>query len=69
MPTAEQLRSQLIKFGISDDSRIVVYQADDWFSPSTRVAFTLDYVGLGAHTVMLDGGLAAWIRDRIDPTK
>lgn len=61
MPTAEQLRSQLEKFGISNSSRIVIYQAEEWFSPSTRVAFTLDYVGLGAQTVMLDGGLAAWI--------
>jgi thiosulfate/3-mercaptopyruvate sulfurtransferase len=60
MPSAEQLRSQLQKFGISDDSRIVIYQADQWFSPSTRVLFTLDYVGLGNRTVVLDGGLAAW---------
>lgn len=61
MPTPEQLRSQLVKYGISDDSRIVIYKADDYASPSTRVAFTLDYAGLGKNTVMLDGGLPAWI--------
>jgi thiosulfate/3-mercaptopyruvate sulfurtransferase len=61
MPTAEQLQSQLAKFGISDDSRIVIYMADEYVSPSTRIAFTLDYVGLGKNTVMLDGGLPAWI--------
>lgn len=68
MPTAEQLRSQLAKFGISNNSRIVIYEADEWFSPSTRVAFTLDYVGLGAQTVMLDGGLPAWIADHHEAT-
>src|SRR5262249_35754388 len=30
--------------------------------PSTRVVFTLDYAGLGARTVLLDGGQAAWVK-------
>jgi thiosulfate/3-mercaptopyruvate sulfurtransferase len=54
------LRTQLESFGISDNSKIVVYEEGQWISPSTRVVFTLDYAGLGAHTVMLDGGFAAW---------
>ncbi len=68
MPTADQLRSQLAKFGISNDSRIIVYQADDYFSPSTRVAFTLDYVGLGDRASVLDGGLTAWVAGHHDVT-
>jgi len=60
MPTAEQLRSQLEKLGVSDNSRIIVYSADKWFSPSTRLVFTLDYAGLGNRTVLMDGGLEAW---------
>ena len=32
----------------------------DWISPLTRVAFTLDYAGLGGRTMVLDGGLPAW---------
>ena len=63
MPPAEQLRARLAALGISDDSRIVVYYANDWVSPSTRVIFTLDYVGLGARSSILDGGMGAWIRD------
>lgn len=63
MPTAESLRERLQKLGISNDSRIVVYYGTDWVSPSTRVVFTLDYAGLGAQTSLLDGGMAAWIRD------
>jgi len=60
MPTPEQLRSQLEKLGVSDNSRIIVYSANQWFSPSTRVVFTLDYAGLGNRTVVMDGGLEAW---------
>jgi thiosulfate/3-mercaptopyruvate sulfurtransferase len=60
MPTAEELRKDLEKLGISDDSRIVVYYAGEWVSPATRIVFTLDYAGLGARTSLLDGGLEAW---------
>lgn len=63
MPTAEQLRSQLSKFGISDNTKIIVYEANDWISPSTRVVFTLDYAGLGKNVVVMDGGLTAWARE------
>lgn len=66
MPSAEQLRTQLEKFGISNNSRIVVYQANEYFSPATRVVFTLDYAGLGKNTVMLDGGLDAWTRAKYE---
>jgi thiosulfate/3-mercaptopyruvate sulfurtransferase len=55
-----QLRANLESFGISDDSRIVVYYADEWVSPATRVIFTLDWIGLGDRTVLLDGGFDAW---------
>jgi thiosulfate/3-mercaptopyruvate sulfurtransferase len=63
MPTPEQLREALQKFGISDNSKIVVYDSEQWISPSTRVMLTLDYAGLAKNTVWLDGGLEAWIRD------
>jgi thiosulfate/3-mercaptopyruvate sulfurtransferase len=48
---------------VSDNSRIIVYSANQWFSPSTRVVFTLDYAGLGSRTVVMDGGLEAWERE------
>jgi thiosulfate/3-mercaptopyruvate sulfurtransferase len=60
MLPADALRKQLESFGISDNSKIVVYEEGQWVSPSTRVVFTLDYAGLGARTVLLDGGFAAW---------
>jgi thiosulfate/3-mercaptopyruvate sulfurtransferase len=53
------LRERLASLGIGDTSRVVVVQSDDWWSPSARLMFTLDYAGLG-RTAWLDGGLTAW---------
>ena len=63
MLPAEELRSRLERFGISDDSRIVIYWGNDWVSPSTRSLLTLQYAGLGAQASILDGGLPAWKKD------
>src|SRR5262249_15573859 len=62
LPPAEDLRGRLEALGISSDSRIVVYFADDWVSPATRVVLTLDAAGLGDRTTLLDGGMGAWVR-------
>lgn len=62
MPPADDLRQRLERLGISDTSRVVVYFAQGWVSPATRVMFTLDYAGLGSRTSLLDGGLDAWVR-------
>ncbi len=61
MLPADVLRDRLAALGISDDSRVVVYFADGWFTPATRVMLTLDYAGLG-NVAMLDGGMDAWKR-------
>jgi len=60
LPSPVTLDSTLEAMGISDDSRIVVYQSDEWFTPATRVYLTLYWAGLGARTSLLDGGLDAW---------
>jgi thiosulfate/3-mercaptopyruvate sulfurtransferase len=56
----DRLRAKLESYGISDDSRVVVYFAKDWVSPTTRVFFSLDAAGLGDITSVLDGGMPAW---------
>ena len=56
----DQLRAKLEALGIGDDSRVVVYFAKDWVSPTTRVYFSLDAAGLGERTSILDGGMPAW---------
>ena len=60
LPSPAELETKLEALGISDTSRIVVYMGKDWVSPLTRVVFTLDYAGLGGHTMVLDGGMPAW---------
>jgi thiosulfate/3-mercaptopyruvate sulfurtransferase len=60
LPTADTLRARLAAFGISDNSRIIVYYGNDWVSPSTRLVLTLDHAGLGPRTSLLDGGMNAW---------
>ena len=60
LPSVAQLKSTFEKLGVSDKSRIVVYFSKDWVTPTARVFLTLDYLGLGEHTSILDGGLPAW---------
>jgi thiosulfate/3-mercaptopyruvate sulfurtransferase len=59
MPPADVLHDRLAALGISDRSRIVVYQSDDQWTQSTRVMLTLDYAGL-SNVSWLDGGQKAW---------
>lgn len=60
LPPAAQLKTTFEKLGVSDKSRIVVYFSKDWVTPTARVFLTLDYLGLGDQTSILDGGLPAW---------
>lgn len=60
LPSVAQLQTAFEKFGVTDKSRIVVYFGKDWVSPTARVFMTLDYLGLGGRTSILDGGLPAW---------
>jgi thiosulfate/3-mercaptopyruvate sulfurtransferase len=60
LPPVEQLKAALEKFGLTDRSRIVIYFSKDWITPTARVYFTLDYLGFGDRTSILDGGLPAW---------
>ena len=60
----DQLKSVFEKYGITDKSRIIIYFSKDWVTPTARVYFTLDYLGLGDRTSILDGGLPAWISEK-----
>jgi len=62
LPDADQLRTKLAALGISDDSRIVLYYSSDQVvSATTRILFTLDYLGLGDRASLLNGGLPGWV--------
>ena len=60
MPEVEQLASTFASLGVNDESRIVVYWGQDWVTATTRVALTLEYLGMGSRTSILDGGMATW---------
>lgn len=63
MPTAPELRQRLEGLGISDGSRVVVYFGNNQISVATRIWFTLQSAGLGAHADLLDGGMPKWRRE------
>ena len=59
LASVAQLDSVLEMAGVGDRSRIVVYGAQ--LTPVVaRLAITLDWLGAGDRTTVLDGGLAAW---------
>jgi len=59
MPTAEQFADAMGSLGVGNDSRVVLYSADnpDW---ATRVWWMLRWIGFD-QVAILDGGLAAWV--------
>ncbi len=59
-PADDLLVKDLERFGISNDSRVVIYANEGSFSNGTRIFFALDYVGLGDRVSVLDGGIAKW---------
>src|SRR2546423_6172340 len=60
LPPVDQLKASFEKLGLTDESRIVIYFSKDWVTPTSRVYFTLDYLGFGDRASILDGGLPAW---------
>lgn len=59
LPPAEDLVKVFEAAGISDQQRVIVY-GDASVLPATRAYFTLDYLGHGDNTALLDGGLTKW---------
>jgi|ERR1700674_464098 len=60
LPPVEQLVSLFQNLGISNSSHVILYFGSDWVTPTTRIYWTLDYLGLGDRVSILDGGLPAW---------
>ena len=60
MPAMSDLADVFRGFGVSNNSRVVLYMTKDSISPATRVYLTLDAMGLGAQSSFLDGGFRAW---------
>ena len=60
LPSAERLDSLLEGLGVSDDSRVVLYTSDKYYTPASRAFFALEYAGLKGRVSLMDGGLEAW---------
>jgi len=58
--SADSLRNLLEGLGVSDRNTIVLYSTSQWLSPVARTYVTLDNLGLGGHTRILNGGYSAW---------
>jgi thiosulfate/3-mercaptopyruvate sulfurtransferase len=63
LPPMADLAAAFGNLGVSNSSRVVLYMTKDFVSPTTRVYLTLDAMGLGAQTSILDGGFPEWQRD------
>ena len=57
LPPVTHLDSVFESVGVSDDSRVIVYGAP---LAAARAFFTLDYLGHGDRTALLDGGVEQW---------
>lgn len=59
LPAPEKLKDTFEKLGVSNTSHVVVYTTD-WYPLAGRAYYTLDYLGHGDHTSVLDGGIIEW---------
>jgi len=63
LPPAADLEKLFAALGVSNDSRIVLYMSKDMITQTARAWLTLDAIGLGAQTSVLNGGLPEWQRE------
>jgi len=61
LPHPDSIAELLRSVGVDNDSRIVLYyESSRLLSRTARVFVTLDHVGLGERTFVLNGGFPAW---------
>ena len=59
LPPVEKLQQIFSALGVNNDSRIILY-SDVQNLLAARVYFTLDYLGFGDQSALLDGSLEKW---------
>ncbi|HYL76107.1 MAG TPA: sulfurtransferase [Bryobacteraceae bacterium] len=64
LPPMASLAETFGKLGVTNDSHVILYMTKNSFASVTRTYLTLDAMGLGAHTSILDGGLPAWKNEK-----
>jgi thiosulfate/3-mercaptopyruvate sulfurtransferase len=69
MPQADSIVALLREAGVNNDSRVVLYYEDRrHLTRAARVFVTMDRVGLGNRTFLLNGGLPAWREEKREVT-
>jgi len=63
LPSANALKTMLEQAGVWNRSHVVLYDSNKGLL-AARAYFTLDYLGLGARTSILDGGWEKWTSER-----
>lgn len=63
LPSPEQAENVLSKAGVNNETHIVLYSTGDNATMTARMYLTLDAMGLGGTTSILDGGLTMWRRE------
>ena len=69
LPPMADLEAYFGKLGVTNNSRIVLYPLQDTFSWATRIYLTLEAMGLGRQSALLDGGLPVWSKEGRPVTK
>jgi thiosulfate/3-mercaptopyruvate sulfurtransferase len=62
MPQVADLAKVFQAAGVSNDKQVILY-GEGWPHTAARAFVTLDYLGHGERTSLLDGGLEAWRAD------
>jgi thiosulfate/3-mercaptopyruvate sulfurtransferase len=68
LPSVEQLTKVFRQAGVKRGARIILY-GDEYNLLAMRAYYTLDYLDLGGHTSLLDGGLDKWKNERRSVTE
>lgn len=61
-PALEVLTRTFSDLGLTEKSRVVLY-ATAWMPNAARAYLTLDYLGMGERTALLDGGVEQWLAE------
>ncbi|MBK9797704.1 MAG: sulfurtransferase [Holophagaceae bacterium] len=62
LPAVEALTRTFSELGLTEKSRVVLY-ATAWMPNAARAYLTLDYLGMGERTALLDGGVEQWLAE------
>ena len=59
----DQMKNTLEELGVSNSSIIILTGVKTNVSPTARIFLTFEYLGMGGHVAILDGGFDAWKRE------